>query len=149
MNRTIQTIIFVTGFIFAGIVFAANPVYTSFFSNKAISGYDTVAYFTQNRPVKGKTKYSTEYKGARWLFSSAKNLARFKANPKKYAPQYGGYCAWAASQNYLYEASPKHWSIHNGKLYLNYNKSVKNSWLKNKSKHIVKADKNWPVLLKK
>lgn len=77
--------------------FAADEIYTGIFSNKAVSGYDTVAYFTQGKPVKGDSKWQTEYKGADWYFSSQENLDKFKADPDAYAPQYGGYCAWAIS----------------------------------------------------
>lgn len=78
-------------------VFATDEIYTGFFSSKALDGYDTVAYFTSGKPVEGSKKFSTEYKGADWYFSSEKNLTLFVNNPEKYAPQYGGYCAWAVS----------------------------------------------------
>ncbi len=128
-------------------VMALEPIYTSFFSDQAIKGYDTVAYFTENKPVKGSEEYSFEYKGATWLFSSADNLALFKQNPEKYEPQYGGYCAYAVSQNTTASIKPELFTIHEGKLYLNYSKSVNDKWLKDKESFIVDADKNWPNLL--
>ena len=86
-------------FFFSTQAFAVEPVYTSFFSNKAIKGYDTVAYFTENKAVEGQAAFSTDYQGAKWLFSSQENLDLFIADPEKYAPQYGGYCAYAVAQN--------------------------------------------------
>lgn len=126
---------------------ALEPIYTSFFSNQAIKGYDTVAYFTESKPVKGSEDFSFNYKGATWLFSSAENLALFKQNPEKYEPQYGGYCAYAVSQNTTASIKPELFTIHDGKLYLNYSKSVNDKWLKDKESYIVDADKNWPTLL--
>lgn len=126
---------------------AIDPVYTEFFSNNAIRGYDTVAYFTQNKAVPGLDEFSTEYKGANWLFSSKEHLALFKGNPEKYAPQYGGYCAYAVSQNKTASIKPELFTIEDGKLYLNYNKSVNEKWLKDKMSYINLADKNWPDLL--
>lgn len=116
---------------------------------QAVDGYDVVAYFTEGAPVKGSADYSTEYKGADWYFSSQENLDKFKAEPIKYAPQYGGYCAWAASQGNLANGDPERWAIHEGKLYLNYSKGVQKKWLKDKPGFIAKADANWPGLLDK
>ena len=76
-------------------VYALDPIYTGIFSDKAIKGYDTVAYFTEGKPIKGKEQFSIEYMKATWLFSSQQNLDLFTGNPQKYAPQYGGYCAYA------------------------------------------------------
>ena len=126
---------------------AADPVYTGTFSNKAISGYDTVAFFTEGKPVKGSSDFSTEYQGAKWHFANAANLARFKANPTKYAPQYGGYCAWAVAQGNLAKGSPQHWNITDGKLYLNYNNSIQQKWLDNKANFISDADKKFNSLI--
>jgi len=126
---------------------ALDPIYTGFFSSTAIKGYDTVAYFTENKAVKGSDDYSFEYKGATWLFSSQENLELFKANPQKYEPQYGGYCAYAVSQNQTASIKPELFTIHDGKLYLNFNKSINDKWLKQKEGYIVDADKNWPSLL--
>ncbi|MDD7805273.1 MAG: YHS domain-containing (seleno)protein [Endozoicomonas sp. (ex Botrylloides leachii)] len=129
-------------------VMATDRVYTGFFNNKAVSGYDTVAYFTEGKPKKGSDRYTTKYMGAKWLFSSIENLELFKANPKKYAPQYGGYCAWAMAQGHTAKSDPKQWSIENGKLYLNYDASVKKKWLADKEESIKKADQHWSAILK-
>ncbi len=126
---------------------ALDPIYTGFFSSKAIKGYDTVAYFTENKPVKGVSDYSLEHKGATWLFSTQENLELFQANPEKYEPQYGGYCAYAVSQNTTASIKPELFTIHDGKLYLNYNQSINEKWLERKASYIKEADKNWPELL--
>ena len=126
---------------------ALDPTYTSLFSSKAIKGYDTVAYFTEGKPVEGKSEFTTEYKEATWLFSSQENLDLFLANPEKYAPQYGGYCAYAVSQGQTASIKPELFTIHEGKLYLNYSESINDRWLKNKEEFIVDADQNWPKLL--
>ncbi len=121
-------------------------IYSATFGG-AINGYDPVAYFTQGKPVKGKSAHKLKYKGASWRFASAKNLQAFKQNPKKYAPQYGGYCAYAVSQGYTASTDPDAWSIVNGKLYLNYSKGVRNKWNKNRSSYIRQANANWPKVL--
>jgi YHS domain-containing protein len=123
------------------------PVYTGIFSNVAVSGYDPVAYFTTGRPVKGSTAYKVIHKGAEYHFANAANLAKFKANPSAYTPQYGGYCAWAVSQGYTASGDPTVWKIVNGKLYLNYNREVGTKWQKNIPGHIRSANTNWPKLL--
>ena len=127
---------------------AESLIYTSFFSDKAISGYDSVAYFTEGKAVQGSSKFITTYKGAKWRFKNAENLAAFKANPKKYAPQYGGYCAWAVANNDTAKGDPLQWTVHNGKLYLNYDDEVQSKWLKDKEGFISSADKNWPNVIK-
>jgi YHS domain-containing protein len=131
----------------SGTAWALDPVYTGYFSDQAIKGYDTVAYFTENKPVEGKEQFSTEYMQAKWLFSSQENLQLFKENPEKYAPQYGGYCAYAVSQNSTASIKPELFTIQNGKLYLNYNESINQKWAANKVEFIELADKHWPSLL--
>lgn len=132
---------------FAAPVFAADPIYTPLFSNLAIRGYDSVAYFTQQQAVKGNKEHQWEWQGATWRFSSAENLALFKAEPEKYAPQYGGYCAYAVSKNKLAPIEPEQFSIVEGKLYLNYNADVQGKWLADRDNFIKLADKNWPAVL--
>ena len=129
--------------------FALDPTYTALFSNDAIKGYDTVAYFTENKPVKGEAKFSVEYKQATWLFSSQENLDTFEADPEKYAPQYGGYCAYAVSKGSTASIKPELFTIYNGKLYLNYNDSINDKWAENKDALIADADRNWPKLIAK
>ncbi len=128
-------------------VYAIDEIYTGFLSKNAVGGYDSVAYFTEGRPVEGESKFATTYKGTKWLFSSQKNLDLFKANPDKYAPQYGGYCAWAVSQGYTAKGDPQHWEIFEGRLYLNFNASIQERWSGNKAELVSKADRLWPGLL--
>ncbi len=123
------------------------PVYTGLFSSVAVSGYDPVAYFTAQKPVKGDPKISTQYQGAEWHFSSAENREKFLAAPERYAPQYGGYCAWAAAQGYTASADPARWKIVGDKLYLNYDADVQKKWEASIPEFIQKADKNWPKIL--
>lgn len=128
---------------------AKPPVYTAPLSDVAVGGYDVVAYFTQGKPVKGDKAFQTEWKGAEWRFSSAANLAKFKANPAAYAPQYGGYCAWAVAQGYTASGDPQQWKIVGGKLYLNYNADIQSKWSKDIPGLIRKGDGNWPSVLGK
>lgn len=123
------------------------PVYTGVFNNVAVSGYDPVAYFTVGKPVKGDPKFKATFQGAEFRFASAANLARFKANPVAFAPQYGGYCAWAVSQGYTASGDPMVWKIVGGKLYLNYNAEIGQRWSKNIAGFIKSGDANWPKLL--
>lgn len=131
----------------AATVMAKDPVSTGTFSNLAVSGYDAVAYFTESTPVEGQSEFEYEWNGASWRFSSAENLAAFKASPESYAPQYGGYCAWAVSQGYTATSDPNAWRIVNGKLYLNYSKGIQARWAKDIPGNIAKADANWPKVL--
>ena len=112
----------------------------------AIRGYDPVAYFTDGKPIKGDPNYVHQWMGASWQFASESNLESFVNNPEKYAPQYGGYCAYAASSGYIASTDPMAWTIYNDKLYLNYSTSIRKRWSKNKDGHITSADKNWPGL---
>lgn len=123
------------------------PVYTGLLSNTGAGGYDTVSYFDTGKPTKGSSEYTTRYQGANWRFANAENLARFEENPERYAPAYGGYCAWAVSQGDLVKGDPKHWSIRDGRLYLNYDQSVQDRWLEDPDGFILQADANWPKVL--
>ncbi|MCB1462998.1 MAG: YHS domain-containing protein [Nitratireductor sp.] len=113
----------------------------------AINGYDPVAYFTENKPVEGSAAITTTWNGATWRFASAANRDAFVADPEKYAPQYGGYCAWAVSNGYTAGTDPRAFSISGGKLYLNYSRSVQARWAKDISGNVSKADANWPGVL--
>ena len=124
----------------------ANPVWTGLLGTEAaVGGYDSVSYFTGN-PVMGSDQFTTIYKGATFKFANAANLAAFKANPDRYAPQYGGHCAWAAANNYRFAGDPKVWKIVDGKLYLNYNKDVQVKWEKDIPGLVKKGDINWATL---
>lgn len=114
----------------------------------AIKGYDPVAYFEESKPVKGSKEFTHEWMGAKWQFASAPNRDLFAASPEKYAPQYGGYCAWAVSNNYTAETDPDAWTIRDGRLFLNYSKKVQAMWLKEIEQRIAAGDRNWPGLHK-
>jgi YHS domain-containing protein len=129
---------------------SAKPaVFADFRSKLALDGYDAVAYFKAGKPVQGTAQHAVVWNGATWHFASAENKAAFEANPQAFAPQYGGYCAWAVSEGYTAKGDPNFWRVEDGKLYLNYNASVQKSWEKNIPGHISKGDKNWPTVLAK
>jgi len=128
---------------------AVSPVNKTFFGGVAIDGYDPVAYFTDGRPMEGKEQFEQEWNGATWRFASKEHRDLFAADPEKYAPQYGGYCAWAVSQGSTADIDPDAWKIHDGKLYLNYDAKVQAKWLADMENLIDKADQNWPKLLEK
>lgn len=112
----------------------------------AIMGYDVVSYFTEKNPTMGNPKFKYVWMGAKWQFNSERNLNIFKDNPKKFAPQYGGYCAYAVSKNMLAPVDPTAWKIVEGKLYLNNSSKVQRLWVKDISGNIKEADKNWKKL---
>lgn len=113
----------------------------------AINGYDPVAYFTQSAPVEGSADHTVDWNGATWQFSSAENKSAFEADPAAYAPQYGGYCAYAVSLGGTATTSPDAWRVVDGKLYLNLNKTVQGIWSEDVPGNIAKADANWPEVL--
>ena len=114
----------------------------------AIKGYDPVAYQKDGKPVEGSSKFELEWKDAKWRFASAEHRDLFKSDPEKYAPQYGGYCAWAVSQGYTAGVDPKNaWIIVGEKLYLNYNVDIQKKWANDIAGNIKKADANWPGVL--
>ncbi|MFE4106362.1 YHS domain-containing (seleno)protein [Almyronema epifaneia] len=116
-------------------------------NNIAIKGTDPVAYFTQGEAVPGSADYTYDWQGATWQFASAEHRDLFAANPEQYAPQYGGYCAWAVSQGYTAPIDPQAWKIVEGRLYLNYDKRVQQRWSRDIPGNIAKADQNWPAVL--
>lgn len=124
---------------------AEPPVYST--GGIAINGYDPVAYFTEGKPVEGSSEHTSDWDGATVQFSSAENKAMFDGDPEKYAPKYGGYCAYAVSKGYTASTDPGAWSIHEDRLYLNYSKSVRALWAARKRHHIDQADMNWPGVL--
>lgn len=127
----------------AGPARAASEIYTGYFSSTALGGYDAVAYFTEGKPVKGDSKFTFEWKGATWKFASADHLAKFKADPTAYAPQYGGYCSWAMARGDFASGDPNYWRIVDGKLYLNYDASVQKKWEKDIPGFVHSADGEW------
>lgn len=128
-------------------VLASDKVNIDSSNGLAIHGYDPVAYFTESKTVEGKPEFTVEYKGNQWALSSAANKRAFLASPTAYIPQYGGFCAFAASQNALANIDPYAWTIHDKKLYLNYSIGTRDLWLKDKEALIIDADRNWPKLM--
>jgi YHS domain-containing protein len=110
----------------------------------AIKGYDPVAYFTDNKPVKGSKAHSFAYQGATYEFASAAHRKAFAADPEKYAPQFGGFCAYGTATGHKADIDPAAFSIVEGKLYLNYSTKVRGVWRKDEPGYIRKADEAWP-----
>jgi YHS domain-containing protein len=139
-----NAIVLLTALLISTAAYSQNAVFIK--SGEAINGYDPVAYFKSGKPVKGRDAFTLKWNGADWKFASQENLNDFKTNPEKYAPQYGGYCAYGTSENHKAPTSPDAWSIVNGKLYLNYNTDVQKKWKQDQKMHIERADKNWPTV---
>ena len=123
------------------------PVYTAKANNVAVGGYDAVSYFTEGTPVKGSGTYSTTYEGAQFEFASQENLDKFKADPARYAPQFGGYCAWAVAHDKTAKGNPQNFTIVDGKLYLNLNDKIQKDWRNHQAEYIAKGNQNWPGVL--
>src|SRR5688572_22452343 len=115
----------------------------------ALRGFDAVAYFAVDNAVKGELKYEYAWKGARWFFSSEDNMKKFQADPEAYAPQFGGYCSYAVSEGYTADGDPEAWKVVDGKLYLNYNKQVREKWEMDRDARIEKGRANWQAFKKK
>jgi YHS domain-containing protein len=113
----------------------------------AIRGADPVAYFQQEQFVEGSPEFEYEWMEATWRFASAENRDRFADEPERYAPQYGGYCAWAVSQGQTAPIEPTAWAIVDGKLYLNYDARIQERWQQDIPGNIEKANANWPDVL--
>ncbi len=114
----------------------------------AIKGYDPVAFFTDSKAIKGAKEITYEWSGAKWHFATKKNKDLFVANPEKYAPQYGGYCAYGTADGHKAPTETNTWTIVNNKLYFNYNQNVKVEWSKDQAGLIKKADEQWPKIKK-
>ncbi|WP_377841544.1 YHS domain-containing (seleno)protein [Bosea sp. UC22_33] len=115
----------------------------------AIRGYDPVAYFRDGGPRLGKPEFSVHHGGALWRFASAEHKALFEADPERYLPAYGGFCAYGTSRGYLVKIEPEAWSIVDGRLYLNYDLGVRDTWLARTKTYIARADGSWPRLMAK
>jgi YHS domain-containing protein len=118
-------------------------------NNLAIQGYDPVAFFTENKPIKGKPEFKSAYEGAMYLFASAENKKSFEKEPSKYSPAFGGFCAFGVSRNKLVEIDPEAFQIVNGRLLLQYSKGVRNDFNKDVHGNLAKANENWPALVEK
>jgi hypothetical protein len=145
-NVVLNTMMFVL--LTSGILPAQNSkVYQQ--NKVAIGGYDPVAYFNVSSPVKGDKQLSVRWQDAEWRFANPDNLEIFKADPEKYAPQFGGYCAYAVANGYTAKSDPESWKIVDSKLYLNFNKEVQKMWEEKRDELIPKAEQNWPKVLNK
>lgn len=141
---TVGTVLGLTG----GVAFAAKPeIFTGLIEGVAVGGFDPVAYFTLNKAVEGSKDHTLSHNGAEWRFSSAENKAFFMANPARYSPQFGGYCAYAVSYGGTAKGEPEVWRIVDDKLYLNFSKGVQKRWVKDIPGHIKKGNENWPNVL--
>ena len=140
MNRRIAGVALAAAMLFSGPALAGK-----YFEDDglAIGGYDPVAYFTDGKPVEGEERFSLDHDGTTWRFASAANRDAFKADPAKYAPQYGGFCAYAVSQGYTAKIEPDAWRIVDGKLYLHRNDRVRDLWSRNPHGYIAEADEAW------
>lgn len=128
---------------------AADLVNVSGASKAAVSGYDTVAFFTDSKPVNGSPFITADHKGATYYFASEDHKALFTANPEKYVPQFGGFCAFGVSINKVLPVDISTWQVRNGKLYLNLNPDIRIKFDADFEGNLAKANKNWPGLVKK
>lgn len=142
--NTFKTLAISVSILASAMVSAADIDMNADENDVAISGYDTVAYFTEGKPVKGRAKYSATFKNAIYQFSNKENRDLFKAEPKKYAPQFGGFCAMGVALTKKLDVDPYAWKIVDSKLYLNVNKKVQKSWLEEQSENIANAFQIWP-----
>lgn len=115
----------------------------------AIQGYDPVAFFTQNKPVKGNAKFQSSYKGATYYFASAEDKAAFDNAPANYEPQFGGFCAYGVANGKTVPIKAEAFQIVNGRLLLQYDLEVRDKFNKDQSGNLTKADQNWPELIEK
>ena len=123
---------------------AGSPIYGAA-KGPALGGHDTVAYFTDGVPLAGDARYTAEWNGATWRFASEAHRDLFKADPERYAPQYGGYCAYAMSGGAFSPGDTKRWRIEDGKLYLNANVFAQTLWESNIPRRILDANRHWPA----
>ncbi len=155
VSRRIALALGAAALLIGGAALAAPPINTlkpglfGGHGDTAILGYDTVAYFTDGKPVKGQDIFVHEWQGAKWKFASQAHLEQFKASPEKYAPQYGGYCAYGVANDNLVSIEPDKFRIVGGKLYLNYNADVQDKWIMDIPGFIRLADAKFMSLLKK
>lgn len=124
-------------------VLEAPEIYVNSATGIAINGYDPVAYFTQSAPVQGSEEFAATWRDAPWYFASAENRDMFLADPEHFAPQYGGWCAFAMAQNAFATTVPEAWSVRDGKLYLNFSDGVRSQWVNNFDELLPKAETNW------
>ncbi len=130
----------------AGPAFAGGGVNKTVFGT-ALNGYDVVAYHTVGKPVEGSQRISYRWRDATWRFASVKHRDLFAADPERYAPAYGGYCAYGMAQGAKIDIDPSAWRIVDGTLYLNVNKRVQRTWKTDISGYIARANRHWQRLM--
>ncbi len=128
---------------------SAIPTINQTADHVAIKGYDTVAYFTKSKPVKGSPEYQSKWQDAIWQFASGSHRDLFEANPERYAPQFGGYCALGIAAGEYAQIDPEAWTIVEGKLYFNNSKDYQTVWKKAPEAYMVTAQYNWSENRKK
>ncbi|MGZ3184612.1 MAG: YHS domain-containing (seleno)protein [Telluria sp.] len=112
-------------------------------------GYDLTTYFTQEKPARGNGHHTAVVDGVTYLFATDGNKKLFEADPAKYLPQYGGYCAYGVSVNKKFVADPDVYDIVDGKLYLNLDSKIRGIWSQNIGGRIHDADSNWKAIANK
>jgi YHS domain-containing protein len=123
--------------------FAADIDMSADANDLAIKGYDPVSYFTGSQPKVGNSELTATHKGAIYRFTSVANRDMFKNNPEKYAPQYGGFCAFGVAMEKKFDTDPLAWKIVDNKLYLNLNTDVQKRWLTDVPGYIAQSTENW------
>ncbi|WP_025565019.1 YHS domain-containing (seleno)protein [Psychromonas sp. SP041] len=146
LSSLIKSTLVSTALLASSFAFAANIEVNANNNDLAIKGYDTVSYFTEGTPTKGSDKYTAAYNGAIYHFASADNRDLFKEDPAKYAPQYGGFCAFGVALNQKFDTDPTAWHIKGDKLYLNLNKDVQKKWLTDVPGYLKQSQGNWTTI---
>jgi hypothetical protein len=142
-RRTLLTGLFLVATIGSAL---ADKVFTGLVDGVALGGYDAVSYFATSGPVAGDPAITAPFGGATYRFATTANRGAFMKSPEKYAPQYGGFCAYAAAKGSLAPGDPTAWTVEKDKLYINLSPAIKQTWLKDVPGNIAKADANWPSL---
>jgi YHS domain-containing protein len=125
----------------------ASGAFNSLYAGLGAKGHDVVSYFLDGKPATGTDAHVAEHAGLRWKFASAEHRDRFQANPEKYLPQYGGFCAWGVANGKLFDVDPVNgWRVVDGKLYLNFNGDIQNVFDQDAAGFIARANANWPGL---
>lgn len=150
-SPTLRCILFATALLAATApamaVKSTGGEYNTLYAGLGAKGYDVVAYFTDGKATQGNESHTFEYGGVTWRFASAEHRKLFAAEPAKYAPQYGGFCSWGVAQGKLFDVDPANgWTIHDGKLFLNFNADINTTFAKDEDGFVAKADRNWPAL---
>ena len=147
MKHTLKSIAAIA--LLSASAFAGDLVNVSGASKAAVSGYDTVAFFTDSKPVNGSPFIAADYEGATYYFATEEHKKLFTENPAKYAPQCGGFCAYGVGLGKLFPVDINTWQVRNGKLYLNLNPDILKKFNADFEGNVAKAEKNWPGLVKK